>query len=118
MKFSRRHFLGSSAALLGLSIQVALITPSKVPLHFRDISRQAGLRTVPQSSSERRYVVETMGGGGIALFDCDNDGKLEIAVVNDSTIERYLRGGDPMITLYHRDSDRGDIQFTDVTESA
>lgn len=118
MKFSRRNFLGSSAALLGLSIQVALVTPSRVPMHFRDISRQAGLRTVPQSSSERRYVVETMGGGGIALFDCDNDGKLEIAVVNDSTIERYLRGGDPMITLYHQDSHVGNIHFTDVTASA
>ena len=118
MKFSRRSFLGSSAALLGLSIRKALVTPSRVPMHFRDISRQAGLLTVPHSSSERRYVVETMGGGGIALFDCDNDGKLEIAVVNDSTLERYLRGGDPMITLYHQDSDRGNIHFTDVTGSA
>jgi hypothetical protein len=57
-------------------------------------------------------------GGGIALFDCDNDGRLDIAVVNDSTIEQYLRGGDPMITLSHQDSDSGKIHFTDVTQSA
>ncbi len=87
-------------------------------MHFRDIAVEAGLTTMPHSSSERRYVVETMGGGGIALFDCDNDGKLDIAVVNDSTIERYLRGGDPMITLYHQDSDSEGIHFSDVTESA
>ena len=87
-------------------------------MHFRDIAAQAGLTTVPHSSSERRYLVETMGGGGIALFDCDNDGKLDIAVVNDSTIERYLRGGDPMITLSHQDSDSGQIHFNDVTQSA
>ena len=87
-------------------------------MHFRDIAAQAGLTTIPRSSSERRYLVETMGGGGIALFDCDNDGKLDIAVVNDSTIEQYLRGGDPMITLYHQDSDSSKIHFTDVTQSA
>jgi enediyne biosynthesis protein E4 len=87
-------------------------------MHFRDIAAQVGLTTVPHSSSERRYLVETMGGGGVALFDCDNDGKLDIAVVNDSTVERYLRGGDPMITLYHQDSDSGRIHFTDVTKSA
>jgi hypothetical protein len=85
-------------------------------MHFRDITAQAGLTAIPHSSSERRYLVETMGGGGIALFDCDNDGKLDIAVVNDSTIEQYLRGGDPMITLYHQDSDS--LHFTDVTQSA
>ena len=72
-------------------------------ISFRDISREAGLTTVPHSSTDRRYIVETMGGGGIALFDCDNDGKLDIAVVNDTTIDRYLAGGDPMVTLYHQD---------------
>ena len=59
-----------------------------------------------------------MGGGGIALFDCDNDGRLDIAVVNDSTIERFLAGGDPMITLYHQDGSGGNLHFTDITASA
>jgi len=98
--------------------QTVSIAPSQSPMHFRDIAAQAGLTTVPHSSSERRYLVETMGGGGVALFDCDNDGKLDIAVVNDSTIEHYLRGGDPMITLYHQDSGSGNIHLTDVTQSA
>ena len=56
-----------------------------------------------------------MMGGGIALFDCDNDGKLDIAVVNDSTIDRYRKGGDPMITLYHQEAN---LKFSDITQSA
>jgi hypothetical protein len=89
-----------------------------LPLRFRDVSPEVGLTTVPHSSSERRYIVETMGGGGIALFDCDNDGKLDIAVVNDSTIDRYLAGGDPMITLYHQDGGKGSLHFSDITSAA
>src|SRR5215471_17483859 len=88
------------------------------PVRFRDVGPQAGLTTVPHSSSERRYIVETMGGGGIALFDCDNDGKLDIAVVNDSTIDRYLAGGDPMLTLYRQDGEQATLHFSDVTSAA
>lgn len=88
------------------------------PIQFRNISQRAGLTTVPHSTTERHYIVETMGGGGIALFDCDNDGKLDIAVVNDTTIDRYLAGGDPMITLYHQDGAGREIHFTDITQSA
>jgi enediyne biosynthesis protein E4 len=87
-------------------------------MSFREIGRQAGLTTMPHSTTERRYIAETMGGGGIALFDCDNDGKLDIAVVNDTTMQRYLAGGDPMVTLYRQDGTGGNIHFTDVTKAA
>jgi len=53
--------------------------------------------------------------GGIGLFDCDNDGKLDIVVVNGSTVERYRQGGDPMVTLYHQDAN---LKFSDITERA
>src|SRR5258708_8981451 len=75
--------------------KAASLPPSpKPPVRFRDIATQAGLTTVPHSRSDRRYVLDTMAGGGIALFDRDNARQLDIAVVNDSTIDRYLNGGD------------------------
>lgn len=91
---------------------------SQGQLSFKDIAAQAGLTTVPHSRFDRRYVLDTMAGGGIALLDCDNDGKLDIAVVNDSTIERFLDGGDLMITLYHQDATSPNLHFTDVTAQA
>jgi hypothetical protein len=53
-----------------------------------------------------------MMGGGVALFDCDNYGMLDILTVNDSTVDRYLRGGERMVTLYHQDSK---LRFFDIT---
>jgi enediyne biosynthesis protein E4 len=95
-----------------------LIPTPKPTVHFRDIATQAGLQTVPHSRSDRPYVLGTMAGGGITLFDCDNDGKLDIAVVNDSTIDQYRNGGDLMVTLYHQDPTSPPLHFTDVTKSA
>jgi hypothetical protein len=89
-----------------------------VHISFRDIASQVGVTTVPNSRKDRRYVLETMGGGGIALFDCDNDGKLVIAVINDSTVEQYRAGGDLMITLYHQDGNSSAIHFTDITKES
>lgn len=87
-------------------------------MYFRDISAQAGLTTVPHSRTDRRHVLDTMAGGGVALLDCDNDGRLDIAVVNDSTIEQYLNGGDLMVTLYRQDANSAKLRFTDITKSA
>src|SRR6202050_5618918 len=84
-----------------------------VPI-FRDIATQAGLNASHISSSEKYYVVESMSGG-IGLFDCDNDGKLDIVVVNGSTVDRYKQGGDPLVTLWHQDSN---LKFTDITAKA
>ncbi|HEV2399441.1 MAG TPA: CRTAC1 family protein [Candidatus Sulfotelmatobacter sp.] len=87
-------------------------------MHFRDVSAEVGLTTIPHTRTDRRYVIATMAAGGVALLDCDNDGKLDIAVVNDSTIEQYLAGGDRMITLYHQDGTSSRLHFSDVTADA
>jgi enediyne biosynthesis protein E4 len=96
---------------------VALGQSNPSALRFSDIAPQAGITTVPHFSTDKRYLVETMGGG-VALFDCANDGKLDIAVVGDSTIDRYLQGGDLMVTLYRQDGKDGALHFTDITKSA
>ena len=86
---------------------------SAVPL-FREIATQAGLTVSHISSREKYYVIESMSGG-VGLFDCDNDGKLDIVMVSGSTVDRYKRGGDLLVTLWHQGSDQ---QFTDITEKA
>jgi hypothetical protein len=81
---------------------------------FEDVSRQSGL-TVPHiSSPDKRYVIESMSGG-VGLFDCDNDGKLDIVTINGSTVDRYREGGDPLVTLYHQEPDG---TFKDITTAA
>jgi hypothetical protein len=90
------------------------VSSSVPPMSFQDVAQQAGL-TVPHiSSSDKQYIVESMSGG-VGLIDCDNDGKLDIIVANGSTIDRFRKGGDPMITLYHQDAN---FKFTDITASA
>src|SRR5712672_3571321 len=86
---------------------------------FEDIAQKAGLIVPHISSPDKKYIVESMSGG-VGLIDCDNDGKLDIITVNGSTVERYRQGGDPLITLYHRDTDlnKNDLKFTDITKAA
>jgi len=85
-----------------------------VPI-FHDIAAQVGLTVSHISSSEKYYVIESMSGG-VGLFDCDNDGKLDIVMVNGSTVDRYKQsGGDPLVTLWHQDAG---LKFTDITEKA
>ena len=106
------------AAILLVGLSAFAQQHPEPPMHFRDVGRESGLTTVPPSSPEKSYLVEMMGGG-VAIFDCDSDGKPDILVVSDSTIEHYLQGGDLMVTLYHQDSqEHGDLHFTDITATA
>ncbi|MGC1383131.1 MAG: CRTAC1 family protein [Candidatus Acidiferrales bacterium] len=87
---------------------------SKPALRFEDVAKQAGL-TVPHiSSPEKKYIVESMSGG-VGFIDCDGDGKLDIVTVNGSNVERFLGGGDPLVTLYHQDAN---LKFSDITKAA
>ncbi len=81
---------------------------------FEDVSKPAGLTVSHLSSPEKRYILESMSGG-VGFIDCDNDEKLDIITVNGSSVDRYRKGGDPMVTLYHQD---GDLKFRDITKEA
>ena len=102
-----------SVALLSLALSPAF--GQSAPLHFHNANKDGGL-PVPSSKppAEMKYIVQQMSGG-VAMFDCDNDGKLDIAVVTPSTIEGYKAGGDLMVRLYHQDAG---FKFTDTTTSS
>ncbi len=84
------------------------------PPVFQDVAAQRGLTVSHISSPDKKNIVESMSGG-VGLFDCDNDDRLDIVVVNGSTIDHFRHGGDPMVTLYHQGTDGS---FTDITKSA
>jgi enediyne biosynthesis protein E4 len=109
----------SLAALAGLGSEwTGPESKASLPaLRFENVAAQAGL-TVPHiSSPEKLYIVEAMSGGA-GFIDCDNDGRLDIVVANGSTVERYRKGGDLMVTLYHQDGKNGELHFTDITQAA
>jgi hypothetical protein len=81
---------------------------------FKDIGKELGLTVSHISSGDKQYIVESISGG-VGLFDCDDDGRLDIVTVNGSTVERYKKGGDLMVTLYHQEADG---TFRDVTKEA
>jgi enediyne biosynthesis protein E4 len=81
---------------------------------YRDITTTAGLSKFKHVSGtpEKNYLIETTGSG-VALWDFDNDGLLDIYLVNGSTLDRVQRGEPaPPAALYRNN---GDGTFTDVT---
>src|SRR5712672_4616133 len=81
---------------------------------FRDIAKQLGVTASHIAAPEARYVLDSISGGA-GLFDCDDDGRLDIVLVNGSTVDRLRAGGDLMVTLYHQEPDGA---FKDITAAA
>src|ERR1041384_935090 len=71
---------------------------------FTDITAASGLsnaRNVSGSPEQKRYLVEEMGCG-VPLFDYDNDGWLDIFLVNGGSFEPARR---PVSYLFHNNRD-------------
>ena len=89
----------------------------KGPVIFEDITKQAGLAGWRHKMGvpEKNFIVET-NGSGVCLLDYDNDGWLDIYLVNGSTFDA-LDGKEqsPHAALFHNNHDG---TFTDVTGQA
>jgi hypothetical protein len=82
---------------------------------FRDVTLQAGIRFHHQNSkTPQKYMIETMGSG-CAFLDYDQDGWLDILLVNNRLLPGGKVQGNPMLGLYHNQRNG---RFTDRTHEA
>ena len=111
--FRREFFTALSAALVAPGLGRA-IAGGHANAYFLDVAHQAGLTNpVTYGGVERKkYIVET-NGCGIAFYDYDHDGWLDIFVPGGSRLD-----GTPPLTsnrLYHNNRDG---TFADVTKKS
>ena len=88
------------------------IPPAAV--QFTDITSQSGITFKHTLSPEKKYIAESMTGG-VALFDYDNDGYLDIFFVNSLTVE-LLKTNKKTRSVLYRNNRNG--TFSDVTDKA
>jgi enediyne biosynthesis protein E4 len=90
--------------------------PTRTPITFEDIASRAGVRfTTENSPTPEKHQPETMPGG-VALFDYDNDGLLDIYLVNGAEMPSLEKTGPKYYNrLFHNN---GNGTFRDVTERA
>jgi hypothetical protein len=119
-----RTFLIFALSLMLLCAQVPALqqtgTPapaaSSVQVTFTEVSpRESGITWVHNNAmSPQRYLPETVGAGCV-FFDYDNDGWMDIYLVNSGASDFYTPTKPLKNALYHNNHDG---TFTDVTDKA
>jgi hypothetical protein len=115
---------GASAAGKFKPVKDALSRPiiagsfvANAPVYFTDVTARSGLLKFVHKSgvADKRYILESPSGG-VALFDYDNDGWLDVYLVNGSSFAA-LSGKEkaPRAALFRNNCDG---TFTDVTDKA
>lgn len=119
------RFVGPFAVIFAMSVATVTLSSQAPPqkpkdgsniANFEDIAEKAGLTAVNifGGVATKKYIIETTGTG-VAIFDYDNDGWLDIFVVNGTTLEGFPSGDAPTNHLYRNNHDG---TFTDVTAKA
>jgi hypothetical protein len=85
-------------------------------VNFVNVAKEAGLssKTIFGGEHKNKYLLETTGCG-VAFYDYDNDGWLDIFLVNGTRLEGFPAGQEPTNRLYKNNRDG---TFTDVTAQA
>ena len=111
---NRRSFIHSLCRTAAVFSLDQLLGAAPLPVQFVNVARSAGLRasTVFGGADRNRYLLETTGCG-VAFFDYDNDGWLDIFFVNGTRFDaNWTTGNQPTSRLYRNNRDG---TFTDVT---
>ena len=100
--------------LVPVLIHSQIVHAQSPTIRFTDITSSSGVTFKHVASPEKRYIVESMSGG-VALFDYDNDGDLDLYLINSLTVDLVKSKGKTKSELYRND---GNGKFTDVSVKA
>ncbi|MFL6445447.1 MAG: CRTAC1 family protein [Candidatus Sulfotelmatobacter sp.] len=117
---SRRDFLAAACALLLPQLPKGKLDVKRVsalsPIRFREVAQQSGLDFVLHNNpTPRKHMIETMAGG-LAAFDYNNDGKIDIFFTNGAAIPSLEKESPKFFNRLYRND--GGMKFTDVTLQA
>jgi hypothetical protein len=85
-------------------------------IRLKDVAPEAGLDFVHENSpTPRKHLIETMPGG-VAVFDADGDGRLDVFFTNGAAVPQLEKESPKHANRLYRN--QGDMRFTDVTEAA
>ncbi len=100
---------------LGLFVSFWGIVSGETPIQFHDVTKETGIHWRHQNGkTEEKFLIETMGGGG-AFLDYDQDGWLDIYLVNSGSHARSTQDLSARNALYKNNRDG---TFNDVTHEA
>jgi enediyne biosynthesis protein E4 len=93
-----------------------LVEGADLGVSFLNVARESGLnaKTIFGGEHKNKYLLETTGCG-VAFYDYDNDGWLDIFLVNGTRLEGFPAGSEPTSHLFRNNRDG---TFTDVTTKA
>src|SRR6266545_4354055 len=102
-------------AVQPLSIPQAQNASTTQPVTFVDVTKAAGIVWAHDNGrSDARHLPETCGGGGL-FFDYNNDGLMDIYLVNSGPSDFFTPKAPIKNALYRNN---GDGTFTDVADKA
>jgi hypothetical protein len=106
----------TSLLVVVLTVLVLSAAPTLPGIEFQDIASRAGVHFATENSpTPQKHQPETMPAG-VALFDYDGDGLLDIYLVNGAEMPSLMKTGPKYYNrLFHNN---GDGTFSDVTEHA
>ena len=95
---------------------------------FKEVAEQAGLRFQHYNGMTGKFYLPEITGSGGALFDFDNDGDLDVFLVQGNVLEPNTQPGNTMFPwrgpesprgrLFRNDLRSGKLTFTDVTQQS
>ena len=121
MGFRRVNLAAGILLVTGVTLIVGAEGPALI--HFTNVAQAAGIHAIMRCGGpEKRWIPEA-NGSGAAWLDYDNDGLMDLLIVNGSTMERLraiVAGDKPApardgVFLFHN---LGGGRFEDVTERA